>query len=146
MYAQLAYCMQLCSIVSNLGFVSWNIILPLKNKCLGCFTPHNFVFLLCSLTYKQEGCNVDSNNIRHLKESPSVVFFVFFLERFSGGQQIGLWLCWVTNCIFFSGNLCKVGSFVLTLILLFGICALYWPDHFYASEFFFFVKKKKTLM
>lgn len=102
------------------------------------FHTHHFVFLLCNLTYKQEGYNVDCNNIRHLKASPSV----FFLKRFSGGRQIGLWLCWVTNCIFFSGNLCKVGSFVLTLILLFGICALYWPDHFYTSEFF----KKDTYL
>lgn len=102
------------------------------------FHTHHFVFLLCNLTYKQEGYDVDYNNIRHLKASPSV----FFLKRFSGGRQIGLWLCWVTNCIFFSGNLCKVGSFVLTLILLFGICALYWPDHFYTSEFF----KKDTYL
>lgn len=102
------------------------------------FHTHHFVFLLCNLTYKQEGYDVDYNNIRHLKASPSV----FFLKRFSGGRQIGLWLCWVTSCIFFSGNLCKVGSFVLTLILLFGICALYWPDHFYTSEFF----KKDTYL
>lgn len=60
----------------------------------------------------EEGHKADSNNTLHSEEPP-----LFFFKAFFCGQKVGLWLCWVTNYIFFSENLCKVGSFVLTLIL-----------------------------
>lgn len=137
MSVKLFYCVQLCFIVIW-AFVCWNIILLLQKKCLGCFTPHNFLFLLCNLTCT-EGCSVDSNNIRHLKESPRFfVVVVVVLKRFSGGQEAGLWLCWMTNCIFFSENLCKVGSFVLTLILfVWHLCPILTRPFLYKWVFFF---------
>lgn len=118
--------------------VFWNIILPLQKKCLVYFTPLYFVFLSCHLTCMEEGCNVDSNNIRHLKRITTCFCFVFFESEFSGGQKVGLWLCWVTNCIFFSENLCKVGSFVLTLILfVWHLCPLLTRPLLYKWVFFF---------
>lgn len=66
----------------------------------------------CHLTCMEEGHKADSNNTLHSEEP-----LLFFFKAVFCGQKVGLWLCWVTNYIFFSENLCKVGSFVLTLIL-----------------------------
>lgn len=45
----------------------------------------------------------------------------------------------VNNYIFFFQNVCKVGTFVLTLntnTLCLAFMPSYWPDHFYLSVFF----------